>query len=56
MTDHIYPGTCPDPATQYCEMTGERIPYVNYGESRNFPLVGHLGPRFKKEAVYINGP
>ena len=28
----------------------------NHGESRNFPQVGHLGPIFQNEAMYINEP
>ena len=34
----------------------ERSQHVKYEESCNFPLVGHLGPRFQNEAMYINGP
>ena len=30
--------------------------YVKYGESPKFPQVGHLGPRFQNEVMYINGP
>ena len=34
----------------------ERSPYVKYKASPKFPLVGHLGPIFKNEAMYINRP
>ena len=37
-------------------MTAEMSPYVKYGESPKFPLVGHLGPIFQNEAMYINRP
>ena len=45
-----------DQVIQYLDLTVERSPYVKYGESPKFPLVGHLGPRFQNEAMYINAP
>ena len=33
----------------------EMSPYIKYEEFPKFPPVGHLGPRFQNEAMYING-
>ena len=41
---------------EYKDLAAERSPYVKYGESPKFPLVGHFGPRFQNVAMYINGP
>ena len=32
---------------QYLDLTAERSPYVKYGKSHYFPLVGHLGLIFQ---------
>ena len=41
---------------QDLDLPAERSPYVKYGESPNFPQIGHLGLRFQNEAMSINGP
>ena len=45
-----------DKVIQYLDLTVERSPYVKYWECPKFLKVGHLGPRFQNEIMFINWP